>query len=202
MRKITCKCESSFEADLPEEIDLDSEPERVAQIIAGNFFAVTCPSCGTELKPELRVRLSSRKARLDLTVLPELERLSVYRGKASLPKGSEAIIGYAELIERARIIADGLDAESVEIIKYWLAAKAEEPAPEAEILVAYAGQEAGKLTFHVRGLKDGELAVLHVGRELYDKTLAEKARTLRSEPFERMFSGPYKSIRALEAELD
>ncbi len=202
MRKITCKCESSFEAELPDAIDLDSEPERIGQIISGDFFAVSCPSCGTLLKPELRVRLSSKKSHLDVTVLPELDRLSVYRGKAEVPKGSELLVGYAELVERARILADGLDAEAVEILKYWLASKAEEDAPEAEILVAYAGLEAGKLTFHVRGLKDGEVAVLHLGRELYEKTQGEKPRTLRSEPFNRIFAGPYRSIRALEAELD
>jgi hypothetical protein len=202
MRKITCKCESSFEAELPEDIDLDSEPGRIEEIISGDFFAVTCPSCGTLLKPELKVHLGSKKLRLDLTVLTELDRLSLYRGKAGIPKGSEAIVGYAELVERALLIRDGLDSEAAEIIKYWLQVKAEESAGEADVLVSYAGLESGKLTFHVGGLKPGELAVLHVGKDLYEKTLADKARTMRSPPFDRIFAGQYRSIRSLEAELD
>jgi hypothetical protein len=198
MRKVTCMCENSFEADLPEEIDLDAEPGKLAEILDGSFFKVTCPSCGAALKPELRVRLVSRKRDMDLTVLPELDRMAVYRDKADLPKGSQALVGYAELYERARIVADSLDADTVEILKYWLLAKAEEKSPDAELALAYAGLENGKLLFHLQGLKEGEVAVLPVGRDLYDKTFAEKARTLRTEPFDKIFAGPYRSIRVLE----
>ena len=199
MRKVTCMCENSFEADLPEEIDLDAEPGRLAEILEGSFFKVNCPSCGASLKPELRVRLVSRKRGMDLTVLPELDRITLYRGKAELPKSSQAIVGYAELYERARVLEDALDPDVVEILKYWLLAKAAESAAEADLSIAYAGSEGGKLRFHLGGLKEGEVAVLPVGRELYDKALADKARTLRTEPFDKMFSGPYRSIRALEA---
>jgi hypothetical protein len=199
MRKVTCMCETSFDADLPEEIDLDAEPGRLDEILSGEFFCVSCPSCGAKLKPELRVRLVSRKRGMDLTVLPELERMSLYRGAAGLPKGSQALVGYEELYERARILADGLDPEVVEILKFWLLAKAEESSPEAEPSASYAGTEAGKLRFHLRGLKEGEIGVLPVGRELYDKAVSDKARTLRSEPFDRIFAGEYRSLRSLES---
>ncbi len=95
-------CETSFDADLPEEFDLDATPEVIGQILAGDFLAVSCPSCGARLKPELRVRLVSKKSGMDLVALPELERISLYRGAAQLPKGSEALVGYPELFERAR----------------------------------------------------------------------------------------------------
>jgi hypothetical protein len=199
MRKVTCRCETSFDADLPEEIDLDAEPGRLAEILDGAFFKVVCPSCGASLKPELRVRLISRARGMDLIVLPELERMSLYRGKADVPKSSEVLVGYAELFERARIVADALDPEVIEILKYWLVVKAEESSPEAELSVSYAGMESGKLRFHLGGLKAGEVAVLPIGRELYDKAGADKARTLRSEPFDKVFAGPYRSIRILEA---
>ncbi len=202
MRNVTCRCEKSFDADLPDEIDLDAEPGTIDRILSGDFFALTCPECGARLKPELRVRLLSRKLGLDLTVLPELERTAFYRGTVELPKGGHALVGYGELYERAMIIRDGLDADAVEIIKYYLAAKAIEQAPDADIAVAYAGKKDGKLSFHVSGLREGEIAVLSVDEATYEKTLADKARTMRGDPFDRVFSGAYRSIRALEAEPD
>jgi len=195
-------CETSFDADLPEEIDLDAEPGRIDEILSGTFFQVSCPSCGTLLKPELSVRLLSRKKHLDIQVLPELERLSFHLGEVSVPKGAELLIGYAELFERARMIADGLDPAAVEIIKYYLLLKAEEGAPEsAELSVAYAGLQegSGKLLFHIRGMKEGEIAVLPIGRDYYERILKEAPSTIKKEPFDAIFAGPYRSIKVLEA---
>ncbi|MDP3178740.1 MAG: CpXC domain-containing protein, partial [Spirochaetaceae bacterium] len=166
------------------------------------FMTVICPACGTKLKPDLRVRLQSTSRSLDLLLLPELERLSFYRGAIPVPKGCQILIGFPELYERARIIADGLDPETLEIMKYYIGTKAEEESPEAEIAIAYSGRESAKLTFKVGGLKQGEIALLHVGEATYERTLAEKARTARSNPFERIFKGSYRSIRALEAETE
>lgn len=200
MRKVTCMCEATFDADLPEEIDLDLSTGIWDEILAGKFLSVECPTCGTVLKPELRVRLVSKKLGMDLVALPELERISLYRGAVELPKGATAIVGFPELFERARIVADGLDPEAIEIIKYWLVQKAVEQAPEAEICAAYAGLKQGKLSFHVSGLRDGEVAVLPIESSTYERTLAGKAKSLREAPFDRMLRGPYKSVRSLEAE--
>lgn len=202
MRKVTCMCETSFEADLPEEIDLDAEPGRIDEILSGTFFQVSCPNCGTTLKPELSVRLLSRKRGMDLQVLPELERLSFHLGEVAVPKGTELLIGYAELFERARMLADGLDPTVLEVIKYYLLLKAEEGAPEsAELSVAYAGPQegTGKLLFHIAGMKEGEIAVLPIGRDYYDRIRKDLPSTLRQEPFDALFKGPYRSIKALEA---
>jgi hypothetical protein len=202
MRKVTCMCETSFDADLPEELDLDANPGTLDDILRGEFLAVDCPSCGARLKPELRVRLVSKKAGMDLVALPELERMSLYRGALDLPKGAQALVGYPELFERARILVDGLDPEAVEIIKYWLVQKAAEQSPDAEISAAYAGRKGEKLAFHLTGLKEGQVAVLPVDQETYARTLADKARSLRQAPFDRIFRGAYRSIRILEAEPD
>jgi hypothetical protein len=202
MRRLTCSCEAAFDADIAEVVDLDADPEKVDEILAGDFMTAVCPACGIKLKPDLRVRLQSKSRSIDLLVLPELERLSFYRGAVSTPKGCQVLIGFPELYERARIISDTLDPEALEIMKYFIAAKAEEESPDAEIAVAYGGREAGKLAFEVSGLKKGEIALLHVGEATYERTLAEKSRTSRSEPFERIFKGSYRSIRALEAETE
>jgi hypothetical protein len=202
MRKVTCTCESIFDAGLPEEVDMDGEDDIAGQIIGGSFFSVTCPSCGALLKPELRVRLHSKKRGIDVTLIPELERSSVYRGRANLAKGSQAVVGYTELYERMKILSDALDPDTVEIVKYYLALKAEEQVPEAEITVIYAGLDGDRLTFHLLGLKENEVAVLHIGHDIYDRSLSDKARCLRSEPFKRIFAGHYRSIRVLEADQD
>ncbi|HTX73003.1 MAG TPA: CpXC domain-containing protein [Rectinemataceae bacterium] len=200
MRTVTCICEFSFDADLPDEIDLDAEPQRLKQILDRSFFTLTCPSCGTRLEPELKVRLLSRSRDLDVVVLPELERMSFYRGKVALPKSSTVLVGFPELRERARMYSDGLDPDSVEIIKYFLLVQAEERSPEAEISLSYGGKSEESLDFHASGIKTGETAVLHVNRTLYEQTRTDKARTMRSEPFDRIFGGPYRSLRALEIE--
>ncbi len=203
MRKVTCRCEQVFDADLPNEIDLDAEPGRIEEILAGTFFSVTCPRCGAMLKPELPVRLRSLKRKADISILPEIDRFAFYLGKIAVPAGGEVLIGYPELYERAKIYADDLDPVAVEIVKYYLAAKAEEEAGENEdVFVTYAGAKEKKLLFHVTGLKEGELAVIPVGRDYYERTLADKRRTLQSEPFTQMFEGPYKSLRSLEAGPD
>jgi hypothetical protein len=200
MRQITCMCETSFDADLPEEVDLDASPKALGDILSGDFFAVTCPNCGTRLKPELRVRIVSRKGKLDLVALPEMDRMSLYLGKAAIPDGAEAVVGYPELFERAKLLSDGLDPEATEILKYFLAQKAAEQAPEADISVSYAGKKDGKLAFHVAGLKAGQVAVLPIDPATYEKTLADKARTMRESPFDKIFKGPYRSMRILEIE--
>jgi len=200
MRQVTCMCETTFDADLPEEIDLDSTPGVLKSILDGDFFAVTCPNCGARLKPELRVRLSSKKDGIDLVLVPELDRMSLYMGVAGIPEGAEAVVGYQELFERARVLTDGLDPESVEILKYLLLEKAAEQSPDAELTAAYAGVKDGKLVFHIFGLKEGEVAVLPVSSGTYDKAFADKKKSMKEEPFDRIFKGPYRSVRALEAD--
>ena len=202
MRKVTCMCETTFDADLPEEVDLDTNPKVLDEILKGEFLTVCCPSCGTRLKPELRVRLFSKEKGMDVVALPELERMSLYRGAIELPKGAQAVVGYSELFERARILVDRLDPEAVEIIKYWLIQKAAEQAPDAEISVMYAGTKNEKLTFHLTGLKEDQVAVVPVDSGTYSKTLAEKPRSVREAPLDRIFRGPYRSVRMLEADLD
>jgi hypothetical protein len=202
MRQVTCMCETAFDADLPDEIDMDATSGVLNSVLSGDFFSVRCPNCGSTLKPELRVRLFSKKDKLDLVLIPELERMSLYLGKAGIPPGSEALVGYAELFERARILSDGLDPVSVEIMKYLMLEKAEEQAPNAELSAAYAGKKDGKLIFHISGLKEGQLAVLPIDPGTYERTFADKKRYLADAPFDRIFKGPYRSIRMLDAEGD
>lgn len=208
MRTVICNCESSFEADLPEAIDLEAEPRYLEEILSGSFFSVTCPSCGNLLKPELSVRISSDHLGLDVFVLPEIDRFSFLMGHSHVPSGAEVLIGYAELVERARVISDSLDPETVEILKYYLRLKAEDANPDgSDIAIAYGGKSdsgtgEGKLLFHISGLKKDEVAILPVSLDYYGRILAEKKKIMKGEPFPTVFKGPYRSIRVLESEAE
>lgn len=203
MRNVTCMCETSFEADLADEVDLDGGAGVFQDLLSGDFFSVACPNCGTVLKPELRVKVVSASRSLKADVLPEADRLAFYLGSLDIRTGDEVLIGFAELFERARILEDTLDPEAVEIVKYYLRLKAEDSAPDnAEIQVRYHDRGKGRLNFHIFGLKQDEVAILPVEESRYARILADKSMTLKTEPFARMFKGPYKSLRALDMEQD
>ena len=202
MRSVTCHCEAVFDADLPETVDMDARPQAMTEILEGTFLSARCPECGTVVKPDLAVRVLSGSRTLDLQVIPEMERYAFYRGTVKLPQGVEAVIGYRELVERVKAVRDGLSSRALEIIKYLLLARAEQDAPEAEIVVEYAGREKESLVFDVWGLKEGEAGVVRVPAALYEKTLSELSRKSSEEPFSKIFAGSYRSVRALEAEPD
>ncbi|MEI6877365.1 MAG: CpXC domain-containing protein [Spirochaetota bacterium] len=200
MRTLTCQCEASFGADLPSEIDLDCEKTSLGEILAGTFMTVECPNCGRSLKPELEFRFRSSRQGLDILVVPEAARFSVYSGIVKAPAASEILIGYAELYERALMLSSSLDPRCIEILKYHLLAKAISTAGSAEeILVLFAGrQEDGKLKFHIQGLKPEEIAVIALSFDHYEKACANLGQIAGTEPFSRFLPGPYRSIRALE----
>jgi hypothetical protein len=204
VRSITCPCDATFDADLPDEIDLDEEESKLDEIVAGTFMVVTCPKCGRKLKPEPRLRLRSTRRPTDLFTLPESERFSFYGGFVEIPKGCEVLIGFPELYERALLLAAGLDATAVEVLKYYLLAKAVDTQNSSdEVVVSFAGrQEDGKLRFQIAGLREGEIAILALPYDRYEKALRDLARTAKTEPFARIFEGPYRSVRALEMSGD
>ena len=202
MRTIHCHCDKSFEADVPDTLDLSSDAGLLARIAEGDFMTFTCPHCGARVKPEFPVRVKGASQGRDIQVLPEIERLALYAGKGEVPAGCEALVGYPELIERARLLRDGLDPEASEIVKFYLLGRAEEANPDADLAVLYAGSEEGKLVYHLYGAREGETGVLRVPGETYRGVLADKRRKMQEEPFKEIFKGPYRAVRALEASED
>lgn len=200
MRSVTCPCEAVFEADLPESVDLDTRPQTVQEILEGSFLSARCPECGTLVKPDLPVRVTSGSRGMDIQVVPEMERFAFYRGAVPLPSGAEAVIGYRELVERIRAVQDGFSPRALEILKYLLLARAQQDAPDADIVIEYAGRETGSLVFNIWGLKADEAGVIRVPESLYEKALSDLGRKSSEEPFTRIFSGSYRSIRILEAD--
>lgn len=196
MKEVQCRCEAMVEVDVPDYIDLDDRTV-VARLAAGDSPSATCPRCGALVRAELPLAARSATRRIDLTVMPDIERLSVYRGKITEPGSSEILLGYQELFERARMLRDDLDPRAVEGLKYFLQTKAEETEPEADITVLYNGLNDGSLEFHITGLKSGQTGVVRLPHSAYAKILPDTSAAAPKEPYKSILAGRYRSIRKL-----
>jgi len=71
MRTIVCSCDASFDAELPDAVDLDAQPEHKQAILAGTFMAaaeVAAGALATDFVvgyPELADRVAVLEAGLD-----------------------------------------------------------------------------------------------------------------------------------------
>lgn len=197
MKQVQCRCDAMVDIDVPEPVNVDADPGLLSALAAGTALSAACPRCGATVRAELPVRLVSASRGVDAIVLPELERLAVYRGKEDAPGGSEILLGYQELFERARMLEAGLDPRAVESLKYLLYAKAEEAQAAGDVVVLFNGGQGDSLTFHVVGLKEGEAGVVKIPRGAYDKAAAGLARTAQQDPYKTLFAGRYRSCRKL-----
>lgn len=200
-RKISCFCDNSFEADVPEEIDLDSDKKYLEEIFDGTFLNFTCPSCGKKHKPEFPILIAWPSKNLRFEVLPELDRGEFYRRKKQPaeknPIPLKTLIGYPEMADRFAVIRDGLEPAPVEAIKYMLQAKAEEQYPDNEIETWYFGSKetAGSLEFHLHGIRAGEVAVTMIPFSLYEKTLEDFKKHPKKELFANLRFRGYLSVK-------
>ena len=206
-RKIPCFCDNSFEAEIPEEIDLDSNSTYLDEIQNGTFLNFTCPSCSKKHKPEFPLSVLWPSKKLRFEVFPELERGEFYRRKkAPAEKGPhklETIIGYPELADRLAVIRDGFEPVAIEAIKYILHLKAEEQYPDDEIEIWYYGSDGtngskgtdGSLEFHIHGIRKEEVAVTKIPFALYQKTLEDYKNHPKNELFEALRVRSYLSVK-------
>ncbi len=200
-RKLVCFCEHQFESDVPDSVDLGEQPEARRAILEGEFQTIRCPGCGKALKPEFPVLV--REPGRTLFFVPELDRVAYYRGKLPYPVGEvdRVAIGYDELAEKLRIQEAGLDDRVVEVLKYYLLQKVlEHYEGEAEVRLLFSAVEPAGLVFHALGLRDKEVGVLRVSRQMADKAAQQLEGKLREEPFDLILAGPYVSVNKLATE--
>ena len=205
-RTITCFCEHVMEAPVPETIDLTTQPEVLDQIIEGEFLSFTCEKCGKKMKPEFQVALYDTGKNIDILLIPELERATFLTGKNSY-NANRVVIGYTELSEKAIILKHNLDDRVVEIIKYLLLEKSNNPDKTS---ITFAGMEHGteqpdkqkKLLFHVHGLHENEVGVTRIPMDLYDKIEKDLPKRMEEEPFKEITTPPYVSINNITMEVD
>jgi hypothetical protein len=200
-RKLVCFCEHEFESEVPDSVDLAEQPQARQAILEGDFQAIQCPGCGKTLKPEFPALV--REPGWSVFFVPELDRVAYYRGKLPYPVGEvdRVAIGYDELVEKLRIREAGLDDRLVEVLKYYLLQKVlEHYEGETDVRLLFIGPEPAGLVFHAHGLRDKEVGVLRVSRQMADKAAGQLEGKLREEPFSQFLSAPYVSINKLATE--
>jgi hypothetical protein len=191
---INCPCGKNFSIEFEEEVDLDQNPEYIEEIFNGTFMSFFCPACGKKHKPEYRITLLWKSENLKLEVLPELERGEFYRRKDE-KVSFETVIGYPEMAERLAVIADGLEPVAIETLKYYLLAKAEENYPGRDINAWYHEKNDSGVVFHLDGIREGELAVMKVPLQLYEKTREDYRKKPKNEIFTHLRWRSYMSVQ-------
>ena len=192
-QNINCPCGKVFAAEYNEEVDLDAQAEHLEQICAGTFMSYNCPGCGKKHKPEYKVMIVWKSKNLKMEVLPELERGAFYRNKENKP--FETIIGFPEMADRITVIKDDLEPTVIEALKYFLYAKAEENYPDIDVNIRYYGKNQDNIEFHLDGIKAGEVAVMKVPQQVYEKTFMEWRKHPKSENFAPLRVRSYLSVQ-------
>jgi len=213
-QKITCFCENAFDAEIPDEIDLDSG-NSLEEIANGSFLNFNCPSCGKKHKPEFQLSLVWPSKNLRFEVFPELDRGEFYRRKKQpqeklfgdkKPYKLETIIGFPEMADRLEVLKNGLEPAVIEAIKYYLYLKAEEQYPDDELEIWFFASapeqgsgEPGSLEFHIHGIHresaEGEVAVMKIPGSLYKKTLEDYKKDPKGELFSALRVRSYLSVK-------
>jgi hypothetical protein len=193
-QNINCLCGNNFNINIEEEIDLDSNPEYLENILNGSFMCFNCTACKKKHKPEFKIMIIWKSKNLKLEVLPELERGEFYRKKKENLQ-HETVIGFPEMSDRLAVIKDGFDPIIVETLKSYLLAKAEENYPDKEVNIWYHSRGSSGIEFHLDGIRRDEVAVMRVPLEIYEKTTDTFKKQPKSEPFASLRVRSYLSVQ-------
>jgi len=205
METATCVCEKEFEVEPPVDVNLDEDPGMLESILEGNFMVYTCPECGSRLKLEFPVRISSKSRCWDIYFIPEKNRQELYRSELSfsIPTGSRCVVGYAELVEKLKLLQEELDERAVEVIKYHLLTRALQSGEEEEpIRILFVEKSAEGLVFHIHGLRKDEVGVSRIRMDIYHKAKRSLDETAAQEPMKSLLEPPYVSVNKAYKEAD
>lgn len=200
-KKIPCFCDTNFDVEIAEEIDLDEDNGYLEAILNGSFFSFRCPSCNKKHKPEFPISVLWLSKEKRFEVIPELSRGEFYLKKLSKTEKNasmaETLIGYPEMADRIAQIRDGHEPVPIEAIKYYLQLKVEEQYPdnENEIEIWYHNSNADFIEFHIHGIKEDEVAVMKLPFSVYEKTLKDYRENPQSELFSAMRYHSYLSYK-------
>lgn len=199
-----CPCKHVFSINYDEEINLDSNPDIISEILDGTFMSYTCSKCGKNHKPEFPVSIIWDAKKTKMEVLPETERGAFYRRK-KYPPNVVTIIGFPEMAERIAVLRDDLEPAAVEALKYLLFVKANENYPENKVSIWYQPKATNaaevhqanshQLEFHIHGIREGEAAIARIPLEMYNNAVTNYNKKPKSEPFASLRHRSYISLQ-------
>jgi hypothetical protein len=197
MTEITCVCEKTFEADIPDTVDLSDDPDVLDAILNGSYLTFRCPHCGHAVKPEVPLHFTDLEKQIDIFLVPERERNRYLLGRYEHPECNRIVIGYAELVEKLKVYSAVLDDSAVELIKYYILVRAGAGSTPS---IYFDSIDNDALVFDIIGLREDEIAKIKIQREVYDKALAELSQKRSEEPYSTFLEPPYISINKIELE--
>ena len=197
MTTITCVCEESFEADVPESVELAGRSQAYERIFDGTFMTFACPHCGHRVRPDVPLKVTDLSKSIEVFVVPERDRNRYLLGLTNYDCQGRIVIGYAELVEKLKVYVENLDDNAVELIKYYLLVRA---GAGADPQIYFRGIEDGSLVFDIMGLRDDEVGRIRIGYDVYEKAVAELAEKRQEEPYSTILQPPYVSICKVEIE--
>jgi len=196
-KNINCPCDNSFPAEIEEEIDLDANEHILENIFNGTFMSYECPVCMKMLKPEFKIKLAWKSKNYHLEALPELERGAFYMNKKENQTAYETVIGFQEMADRLALIKDDIEPVVIETIKSYLLAKAEENYSDKDINIWYHCKTDEGIEFHVDGIRQDEVAVMRIPKDMYDKTLEDYRKNPKKNHFTSLRVRSYMSVQNL-----
>jgi len=195
-KNIVCPCGNNIPFNFDEEIDLDKNTEILDSVLKGTFMSFNCPSCFKVHKPEFKITFYWKSKNYDLTVLPELDRGDFYLKKKET-YAHDIVIGFPEMADRLTVIKDDLEPAVIETLKAYILAQAEEKYPDNDIEAWYYCTVPSALEFHLDGIRKGEVAVMRIPQEMYDKTLSEYKKHPKNSNFTALRVRSYLSVQNL-----
>lgn len=196
-KEFTCPCGNEMKVDIQDTRDLSKEPDLERSILSGEFMSFVCDRCGTVHRPEFQVTVTDPRRSFDVLMLPETDRSKYLSGSLTPEAHDRVAVGYAELVEKVRILRDGLDDRVIEIMKFYLLHKA---GSNAEPHIYYHEKQDGALQFHIHGLRDGEIGVTRIPFSVYQRIANEMDSRMREEPFSVILEPPYVSVEKIIVE--
>ncbi len=208
--KIFCPCDKGFTVEHNPLINLDKKPETLKEIEAGSFLTFTCPQCGRPVRTELKTRIEWPSKNVVLLFVPEAKRIACLDACATKPrkqdkkafsikKDETPVIGFAELAERLAVIKDGLDAHTLEVLKFFILDSGKEIKGK-KIKIFYHSKTNEKFEFFVHGLKDNELAIMNVPVSLYESISNDMKKRKNQEVVKGVVLGNYLSYQNIFTE--
>jgi hypothetical protein len=186
-------CGTNILIDYEEDIDLDTETKYLEEIFNGTFMSYKCTFCERNNKPEFPINIEWKSKKIKMKVIPELERGEFYRGKNDDSK-IETIIGYPEMADRLSVINDGLEPVIIEALKAYLLDKAAENYPDKEVNAWYHSNSSAGIEFHLDGIRHGEVAVMRIPQDVYNKTFNDYKKNPKNGIFPSLRVRSYLSV--------